>query len=351
MCLQCDTLSQKDDEDPPGFRHVEVDANGNLASCCRSSIKTIVCNNCHGYHCDEICQRKCRFTGIQPPPKNIYLSIRDAAAQATKWRNSEAHKTQEAIETKVKTLKNFIKQLQQAEMAVYFGKTPEAETIKDMGPEQKQNRLQQIVFQKAQADPMVRQTLLDCQKQGAVLDANLEMLATAAIKLHQDEKKQAAERAKQMQQEIAHQKAQVANKYLNMEPSPPSAPGPPIPDSKSDYQEKVFFDEIIGPKSYGRHIIGQVIGQGGSNRTRMESESGCRVFFKGMGTERDHVPIQSKYFDPFDQRYDFLRFTIKFLRFCIKSSILMTTDDDQNFIPEHLSLKFVLSFLGLRMII
>ena len=43
--------------------------------------------------------------------------------------------------------------------------------------------LQQIVFQKAQADPMVRQTLLDVQKQGVVLDANLEMLATAAVKL------------------------------------------------------------------------------------------------------------------------------------------------------------------------
>ena len=231
-----------------------------------------MCNNCHGYHCDEICRRKCRFTGVQPPPKNIYLSIREAAGKAKTWRASKSAADEAEISSKITTLKGFIKQLQASEQQVFFGPNKD----KNMTHFQLQNRLQQAVFQKAQADPMVRQTLLDVQKQGVVLDANFELLAAAAVKMHQDEKKQAARNAAKMQDEIeAQQRNSKEHKAkLNLTPEQPTSPTPPIPDAKTDYQEKIFFDEIVGPKSYGRHIIGQVIGQGGSNRTRMESESG-----------------------------------------------------------------------------
>ena len=72
-----------------------------------------------------------------------------------------------------------------------------------------------------------------------------------------------------------------------MQPQPPSDPCPPVPDAKSEWQEKIYLDELVGPKCYGSHVIGALIGIAGTNRKRMEMESGCRVFFRGLGTERE----------------------------------------------------------------
>jgi len=56
-----------------------------------------------------------------------------------------------------------------------------------------------------------------------------------------------------------------------------------MPENKYPWQEKIFIDELISKGMYGSNVLSRVIGRGGMNHRRMESESGARVFFRGLG--------------------------------------------------------------------
>eukprot|EP00438_Fugacium_kawagutii_P015883 Skav206407 [mRNA] locus=scaffold2210:163632:183175:+ [translate_table: standard] len=66
-------------------------------------------------------------------------------------------------------------------------------------------------------------------------------------------------------------------------PKLPKDPPPPMPENKYPWQEKIFLDSILPKGLYGSNVLSRVIGRGGMHHRRMESESGARVFFRGLG--------------------------------------------------------------------
>lgn len=96
--------------------------------------------------------------------------------------------------------------------------------------------------------------------------------------------------------------------------TPPPPPGPPpkpyvqpklpkdlppsMPENKYPWSEKIFLDELMPKGMYGANVMSRVIGRGGQNHRRMESESGARVFFRGLGVTGREQEMN----DPIDAR-------------------------------------------------
>ena len=95
-------------------------------------------------------------------------------------------------------------------------------------------------------------------------------------------------------------------------PPPPSTPAPkpyvapklpkdappPLPENKYPWQEKIFLDSLLSKGLYGSNVLSRVIGRGGMHHRRMESESGARVFFRGLGVSGRDMDLT----DPTDCR-------------------------------------------------
>ena len=95
-------------------------------------------------------------------------------------------------------------------------------------------------------------------------------------------------------------------------PPPPSTPAPkpyvapklpkdappPLPENKYPWQEKIFLDTLLSKGLYGSNVLSRVIGRGGMHHRRMESESGARVFFRGLGVSGRDMDLT----DPTDCR-------------------------------------------------
>ena len=56
-----------------------------------------------------------------------------------------------------------------------------------------------------------------------------------------------------------------------------------MPENKYPWSEKIFLDTLLTRGMYGSNILSRIIGRGGVHHRRMESESGARVFFRGLG--------------------------------------------------------------------
>ena len=78
----------------------------------------------------------------------------------------------------------------------------------------------------------------------------------------------------------------------------PKEPPPPMPENKYPWQEKIFLDNILPKGLYGSNVLSRVIGRGGMHHRRMESESGARVFFRGLGVSGRDLELM----DPSDCR-------------------------------------------------
>lgn len=66
-------------------------------------------------------------------------------------------------------------------------------------------------------------------------------------------------------------------------PKLPKEPPPAMPENKYPWSEKIFLDTLLTRGMYGSNILSRIIGRGGVHHRRMESESGARVFFRGLG--------------------------------------------------------------------
>merc|ERR1719265_2548333 len=66
-------------------------------------------------------------------------------------------------------------------------------------------------------------------------------------------------------------------------PKLPKGAPPPVPENKYPWSEKIFLDELLSRGTYGANVTSRVIGRAGIHHSRMEAESGARVFFRGLG--------------------------------------------------------------------
>ena len=81
-------------------------------------------------------------------------------------------------------------------------------------------------------------------------------------------------------------------------PKLPKEAPPPLPENKYPWQEKIFLDTLLSKGLYGSNVLSRVIGRGGMHHRRMESESGARVFFRGLGVSGRDMDL----IDPTDCR-------------------------------------------------
>merc|ERR1711933_499835 len=83
---------------------------------------------------------------------------------------------------------------------------------------------------------------------------------------------------------------------LAIPPPPPGAPpkpyvapklpketAPAMPENKYPWSEKIFLDHLLTKGMYGLNILSRIIGRSGVNHRKVETESGARVFFRGLG--------------------------------------------------------------------
>lgn len=81
-------------------------------------------------------------------------------------------------------------------------------------------------------------------------------------------------------------------------PRLPKDPPPPMPENKYPWVEKIFLDTLLAKGTYGSNVLSRIIGRGGANHRRMETESGARVFFRGLGVSGRDMELN----DPSDAR-------------------------------------------------
>merc|ERR1719506_2066283 len=56
-----------------------------------------------------------------------------------------------------------------------------------------------------------------------------------------------------------------------------------MPENKYPWCEKIFIDTLLTKNLYGANVMSRLMGRSGMYHRRMESESGARVFFRGLG--------------------------------------------------------------------
>merc|ERR1719188_78660 len=73
---------------------------------------------------------------------------------------------------------------------------------------------------------------------------------------------------------------------------------PAMPENKYPWSEKIFLDNLLTRGLYGSNVLSRIIGRGGVHHRRMETESGARVFFRGLGVSGRDAELN----DPIDCR-------------------------------------------------
>jgi len=81
-------------------------------------------------------------------------------------------------------------------------------------------------------------------------------------------------------------------------PKLPKESPPAMPENKYPWSEKIFLDNLLTRGMYGSNILSRIIGRGGMHHRRMETESGARVFFRGLGVSGRDAELN----DPIDCR-------------------------------------------------
>ena len=221
LCLNCDSAEHRHQDCP--FRKK-------------------VCWNCHGNHAGNDCTLRCRFSR-ERHELPILESVKKVCRRVTDWKKSKSFQEQRNVLTLLEQL--MIK----------------LEGFADIDLAKHNKEVQDLVKQLNEHN-----TLFPVEIQDVALSI-LDMKPPS---------KQPVELPVPPPPSTPAPKPYVAPKL-------PKDPPPPMPENKYPWQEKIFLDNILSKGLYGSNVLSRVIGRGGMHHRRMESESGARVFFRGLG--------------------------------------------------------------------
>jgi len=236
LCLNCDASDHKHQDCP---------------------FKKKVCWNCHGNHAGNDCPHRCRFSR-ERNNHPILESVKKICRRVTEWKKSKSAQEQ----------RNVLALLEQLEIKLAgFADIDLAKHNKE-----------------------VQDLVKSLNEQTTLFPVEFQEVALSILDM-KPPTRQPVEPAVPPPPAGAPPKPYVAPKL-------PKDPPPPMPENKYPWQEKIFLDTLLPKGMYGSNILSRVIGRGGMHHRRMESESGARVFFRGLGVSGRDMELT----DPTDCR-------------------------------------------------
>jgi len=221
LCLNCDAADHKHQD---------------------CAFRKKVCWNCHGNHAGNVCPLRCRFCR-ERHDYPLLECVKRVCRRVNDWKKSTQAQEQ-------RTVISIFEQLM----------------IKLEGFED---------FSLAKHNVEVQQLVKGLAEKNSLFPGELNELARSILNMQPPPKKQ-VEQAVPPPPPGPPPKPYVA-------PKMPKEPPPPMPENKYPWQDKVFLDTLLAKGMYGSNVLSRVIGRGGMHHRRMETESGARVFFRGLG--------------------------------------------------------------------
>jgi len=223
LCLNCDAADHKHQDCP--FRKK-------------------VCWNCHGNHPGGDCPKRDRFTK-ERHDYPLLESIKRVCRRVNDWKKSKPAQEQRSV-------LNTFEQLM----------------IKMEG-------FEDLSLAKHNLDV---QTLVKAlNEQNALFPGMLADLAMSILEMKPPPKK------KEIEPDVPPPPPPGAPPKAYVAPKLPKDLPPAMPENKYPWSEKIFLDSLLTKGMYGANVLSRIIGRGGMHHRRMESESGARVFFRGLG--------------------------------------------------------------------
>jgi len=236
LCLNCDAADHKHQQCP---------------------FQKKVCWNCHGNHAGNECPMRCRFCRDRHDFP-LLECVKRVCRRVNDWKKSKQAQEQRGVLSSFEQL-----------------------MIKLEGFED---------FSLAKHNQEVQQLVKSLAEQHALFPGDLHGLAMSILNM-QPPNRQPQEPATPPPPPGPPPKPYVAPKL-------PKEPPPAMPENKYPWSEKIFLDTLLARGMYGANILSRIIGRGGSHHRKMESESGARVFFRGLGVSGRDLDLT----DPVDCR-------------------------------------------------
>jgi len=236
LCLNCDAADHKHQECP--FRKK-------------------VCWNCHGNHPGNDCPMRCRFC----KDKHDYPlleCVKRVCRRVSDWKKSKAAQEQRNVLSSFEHL-----------------------MIKLEGFED---------FDLAKHNREVQKIVKELNEQHILFPGDIEDLTTSILDMKPPQKR--------MLEPITPPPPPGPPPKPYVAPKLPKDPPPAMPENKYPWSEKIFLDNLLTKGMYGSNILSRIIGRGGVHHRRMETESGARVFFRGLGVSGRDAELN----DPIDCR-------------------------------------------------
>lgn len=221
LCLNCDAADHKHQECP--FRKK-------------------VCWNCHGNHAGNDCPTRCRFCRDRHEYP-LLECVKKVCRRVNDWKKSKSAAEQ----------RNVLSSFEQLQIKLEgFADTDLAKHNKE-----------------------VQSLVKSLNEQGALFPVDMQEVALSILDMRAPTRK-APEQAIPPPPPGQPPKPYTAPKL-------PKEPPPILPENKYPWSEKIFLDTLLSKGMYGSNVLSRIIGRGGMHHRRMESESGARVFFRGLG--------------------------------------------------------------------
>jgi hypothetical protein len=77
----------------------------------------------------------------------------------------------------------------------------------------------------------------------------------------------------------------VAGTHGGLRTIVPAAPAPPLPDSRYEWTERVWLDEILSPALMGRDAMRLIMQSKGSALKQLEAKENCKITFRGVSAK------------------------------------------------------------------
>lgn len=221
LCLNCDAADHKHQDCP--FRKK-------------------VCWNCHGNHAGNECPTRCRFCRMKHDYP-LLECVKRVCRRVADWKKSHPAQEQRNVLGLLELLMIKLEGFADADLA-------------------KHNREVQL---------LIRQLAEKC----TLFPIDLSDLALSILDMRASSKMH-------FEQAVPPPPPGLPPETY-VAPKLPKEPLPVLPENKYPWSEKIFLDSLLDRGTYGCHVLSRIIGRGGMHHRRMESESGARVFFRGLG--------------------------------------------------------------------
>jgi len=236
LCLNCDAADHKHQDCP---------------------LKKKVCWNCHGNHPGNDCPLRCRFCK-ERHTWPLLECVKRVCRRVSDWKKSKPAQEQKHVLSSFEQLAIKLEGFEDLDLA-------------------KHNR-------------DIQRMVKELSEHGALWPDDLEDVATSILDMKPPQKKSL--------ELITPPPPPGAPPKISVAPILPKESPPDVPDPKYPWQEKIFLDDLVSKGVYGSNILSRILGRGGLNHRRMETESGARVFLRGLGVSGRDVDMK----DPLDAR-------------------------------------------------